>query len=394
MNSLDDLLAHGIDEHTAENMRSTYLSKIGAMNGVYKIIDITYDFELKGKVVTLECSLCGKEIQRLMVNGRNKWNELIKSCACQKEAKQKSELEKLLKKQKEQRALILGRVGKVFGDYKIVAVEDLEGSPKYTMKCKVCGADKVTSAKYFDTMKKFSCHKHYVQPIKYDESYIGRKYSYLTVIGVENSHGRRKFKCQCDCGRIKLIIPINVCDGSIKSCGCMHDKLVSKHGLSNTRLYRIWNGMRQRCYNEKTQGYDNYGRRGITICKEWQGESGLYNFIDWAMKNGYSDELSIDRTNVNGNYEPSNCRWADMITQMENRRPRSEWKRRKRSGKGTGRINWTIGEVTKPARDWCSYYGISYETVAYRVKHKGMLLPEALETPKITMGRPLKEATA
>lgn len=100
MNTLQNLLDNGIDAVTAQSMIDNYSSKIGTRNGVYVITDITYDFEQRGKDVTLRCTKCGKEIHRMMIKGRNKWSELIKSCPCEKEAKRKAELEKIEKNKK------------------------------------------------------------------------------------------------------------------------------------------------------------------------------------------------------------------------------------------------------------------------------------------------------
>lgn len=91
MNTFQNLIDNGIDPHTAQDMLDGYSKRIGTMNGVYEITDITYDFTERGKDVTLKCSLCGREIHRMMISGRNKWNELIKSCPCQKARKVEEE---------------------------------------------------------------------------------------------------------------------------------------------------------------------------------------------------------------------------------------------------------------------------------------------------------------
>lgn len=91
-----------------------------------------------------------------------------------------------------------------------------------------------------------------------------------------------------------------------------------KHGLRHTRLYGIWLQMKNRCNNEKTARYKDYGARGITVCDEWCND--FKAFYDWSMANGYSDDLTIDRINNDGNYEPSNCRWITIKQQSRNTR--------------------------------------------------------------------------
>ena len=105
----------------------------------------------------------------------------------------------------------------------------------------------------------------------------------------------------------------NVKNGNTKSCGC-HTK---KHGLKNTRLYNIWSLLKGRVLNPKHKHYNDYGGRGITICDEWLD---VQNFYNWAMSNGYSDELTIDRIDNDGNYEPNNCRWTTKTIQSRNTR--------------------------------------------------------------------------
>lgn len=89
-------------------------------------------------------------------------------------------------------------------------------------------------------------------------------------------------------------------------------------GMNNTRLYKCWSGMKQRCLNPNAINYQDYGGRGIVVCDEWKNN--FTAFYKWAVSHGYSDELTIDRIDVNGNYEPSNCRWADKETQDYNKR--------------------------------------------------------------------------
>jgi len=152
----------------------------------------------------------------------------------------------------------------------------------------------------------------------------GRKFGKLKVLYQQGTdkRGEALWKCQCDCGNLHLVKGSLLRMGVSKSCGCDKARLCKEanliHGKSNIRLYHIWLHMKRRCYDIKAHNYKYYGARGITVCDEWKND--FMAFYDWAIVNGYSDDLSIDRINVNGNYEPSNCRWITMTEQQSNRR--------------------------------------------------------------------------
>lgn len=160
-----------------------------------------------------------------------------------------------------------------------------------------------------------------------------QKFGRLTVVKrvekPEESKSKEAFwLCKCDCGNEKIVAGYYLRSGKTKSCGCYNvDCLKSrkgikyggKHGMCNLRIYKNYHAMKARCFNPNHHKYHDYGARGITICDEWLGEKGFENFYDWAMQNGYCDTLTIDRIDVNGNYEPSNCRWADNSIQGFNR---------------------------------------------------------------------------
>ena len=152
----------------------------------------------------------------------------------------------------------------------------------------------------------------------------GQKFGRLTVI----KHIKHKFwLCKCECGNEIKVISDNFKAGRTKSCGCYRkensEMLLYKHGKKHSRLYNVWCGIKRRCFNINCQEYKYYGLRGITICEEWKND--FEQFYNWAMLNGYNEyakfgECTIDRIDVNGNYEPRNCRWITLKEQSKNKR--------------------------------------------------------------------------
>lgn len=153
----------------------------------------------------------------------------------------------------------------------------------------------------------------------------GQKFNKLTVVKLayikhfnykKTKVDKEFYLCKCDCGNYtvveKSLIRRKV--DAVESCGCAHFKYGSR---CNKRIYRIWCTMRKRCYSDKPE-YKNYSGRGIRICQEWLDN--YKNFENWALKNGYRNDLTIDRINNDGNYEPSNCRWVNMKVQNNNKR--------------------------------------------------------------------------
>lgn len=200
--------------------------------------------------------------------------------------------------------------------------------------------------------------------IKTKKNLIGKRFNNLTVIELDTAKTEKTKRsywiCKCRCGNLKSVRGDSLANGSIKSCGCLkkeQDKInlnTSKHKMKGTRLYSVWNGMKDRCFNPNAPKYKSYGARGIKVCDEWRSD--FLNFHTWAMNNGYSNGLSIDRIDVNGDYEPSNCRWATNKEQSRNKQ---------------NTIYYTINGVTKPFREWCEIYDINYKKAHARLKRYG-----------------------
>ena len=197
----------------------------------------------------------------------------------------------------------------------------------------------------------------------------GQRFGRLVVEGFAYADKCRRsmWKCRCDCGKEKIVAMQPLRDGRIKSCGCEKaercKKLKFKHGHKGTRLYNIWKGMNDRTNRKSSRNYINYGGRGISVCKEWQSFEVFYK---WAMEHGYQDELSIDRIDVNGNYCPENCRWANAKIQANNSRRNAK-------------IEYKGQTLT--LQQWAEKLRINKTTLWNRLNALGWSVEEALETP-------------
>ena len=208
----------------------------------------------------------------------------------------------------------------------------------------------------------------------------GQKINHWTVLERAQNYiqpnGRSvvMWKCQCDCERrtIAIIRSDTLKDGKSTQCiSCARSfaaneavKKLKIHGERNTRLYGIWVNMRSRCNNTKNLDYKDYGGRGIVVCEEW--DSSYVAFRDWAKSNGYSDDLTIDRIDVDGNYEPSNCRWATIKEQANNRRSNKML---------------TFNGETHSIHMWSEILGINYNTLYNRLHKYKWSVERALTTP-------------
>lgn len=192
------------------------------------------------------------------------------------------------------------------------------------------------------------------------EDLAEQRFGRLTVLEYIGTNKRREslWLCECDCGNQAIIPKTALKTSHTKSCGCLHKDVVgersTKHSLSGHPLYNNWDSMHQRCINKNNIRYSRYGGRGITVCDEWKD---FKNFYDWSIDNGYEPGLSIDRIDNDGNYEPGNCRWADTITQANN--------------KSTCRYI-TYNGVKHTLMEWSRLFNVPYTTLCKRIKHNNM----------------------
>lgn len=197
----------------------------------------------------------------------------------------------------------------------------------------------------------------------------GRRFGKIVVesrSGTDAS-GHTTWLCKCDCGKTTIVRGSHLKSGNTTSCGCVVAELLreksTKHGLEHTRIYRIWKDMLSRCYNPKNNRYNRYGKRGITVCEAWKND--LQTFYDWAVTNGYNDNLSIDRIDNDGPYSPENCRWATVKEQMNH----------------TSRNRYiTIDGETKTISQWSKITGIRPGTISARLS-KGWSEEMAVKKP-------------
>lgn len=197
----------------------------------------------------------------------------------------------------------------------------------------------------------------------------GMRFGRLVVdsISHKDGDGRIHWNVSCDCGNTKTINGKSLRRGLTKSCGCLNKEVVksimTKHGLSDTQIYQVWLAMKNRCYNEKVEGYDRYGGRGIKVCGRWLGGSGFQNFMSDMGER--PDGMTIERIDNDKDYSPDNCRWATMKEQCRNKRS-NRWLEHN----GEKRL----------ISEWASHIGIGLSTLVGRLE-RGWSIKRALETP-------------
>lgn len=211
------------------------------------------------------------------------------------------------------------------------------GDKKWLCRCS-CGQETVVSSCHLKSGHTKSCG-HLIKIQKY-EDLTGQVFGRWTVL---KSYGKSKgdghlFWCRCECGIEKAVGSHSLKSGRSKSCGCLgkenrikscthHGHARTKNGVRISKLYSVWDGMKQRCSNSNHSAYQWYGAKGVKVCEEWNNS--FETFYEWAVSNGYKEGLSIDRINPFDNYEPSNCRWATNEEQASNKRNSERNKRLK-----------------------------------------------------------------
>ena len=310
--------------------------------------------------------------------------------------------------------------GQTFGELLVLNKISPTGHAKYLCQCS-CGKKKIISGANLVNGHTKSCG-HLVNTPAYNfHDLTGMQFGSLSVISVSyRKNGKVYYLCQCVCGKRKVVVGSALKSGNTRSCGCKKKEFSSQalltHGGANTRLFRIWTSMKNRCYNPNDESsFLQYGGRGITVCKEWSDS--FEAFRNWALSNGYDEnalrgECTIDRIDVNGNYCPENCRWVSMKEQANNKRNNhkieyngethtiSEWctllhipKHIIYSGLKYGhsfaeivesphlkRTSISFNGETHSASKWSELYGLNKKTVARRLE-RGWSIKDAITTP-------------
>lgn len=295
-----------------------------------------------GKLIVLEYSgngmqkcICDCGNIKMVKTGKLNAGE-IKSCGCLKDSDISGE--------KFGRWTVIKRVGELKQKNSTI--------PKYLCRCD-CGTEKIVLSNSLKNGSSLSCGCYRLDRIKNirEKDLAGKRFGrWVALESYEN--GKKKYwKCECDCGKISFVREDHLLSGKSKSCGCLTKEVATTHGLSRSRIYGIWQHILSRCENPNSTGYLCYGGRGIQVCNEWHDFSKFYK---WAIDNGYTDELSIDRIDVNGNYCPENCRWATMKEQGNNRR---------------NNHYVSIGDERHTLKEWSEISGVPYGTISNRLSN-------------------------
>jgi len=327
-------------------------SLIGKVFGRLTVVG-KHGIDKHGKVVWSCLCSCGKPTA---VSAGSLSRGLTKSCGCLFR-------ESLIKRNK------LELAGKVFG--RLTAIkEDGRNGNNFIWLCQ-CECGKETHAKASSLKRGLTrscgCLKSETTSKRFRKDLSGQRFGRLIALSDigSNAHNSRIWLCKCDCGKEMKVASSDLRGGHTKSCGCYNlDKIIERnttHGGCYTRLHKIWSNMTSRCYIPSSTRFADYGGRGITVHDEWKKDFSI--FRTWAYANGYADNLTIERKDVNGHYNPGNCKWI----------PNSEQSRNTRAN-----VIITLEHKTKLLADWRREYHISRCAYDYRI-HRGMTPTEAVK---------------
>lgn len=235
--------------------------------------------------------------------------------------------------------------GKKFG--KLLVIEYV-GDSKWKCRCE-CGETREVGSQALRSNLVVSCGCGKRKDL------VGQKFGRLFVLKRVGFYNKRTYyKCQCDCGNITNVIGSNLTRGISTSCGCYNKEVNSKrsktHGMTKSRLYGIWEGMKQRCYNKNVAAYKYYGAKGIKVCDEWNN---FEPFMNWSVSNGYQDNLTIDRKDNDKDYCPENCRWSTISEQHNNM---------------STNTFLTVNDETHTLAEWSKKTGIKSATISWRYR--------------------------
>lgn len=265
-------------------------------------------------------------------------------------------------------------IGDKFGRLKVIEYAGRNYRNRKTWLCECeCGNKKAISQDDLKSGRTNSCGclRKEMMSEKSFKDLVGMKFGEWTVLELsgKNKYNERLWRCKCSCGNISEVTSRLLIGGYSKSCrDCAYKKRgenQKKHGMSRSRIYNIYNGIINRCYNKNNYSFKYYGERQIKVCDEWLGEHGFENFYQWSIKNGYSGALTIDRIDVNGNYEPGNCRWVDMKTQANNRR---------------NNVNIIYNGKNQTLAQWSEELGINFYTLYARIEKNNWDVERAFAT--------------